>query len=311
MNKFYKQREETRACGVLMEKSILIAVILIAAAFLIGFYIGSNLAAQRVRTLESQLAQSAAQAESLANQRSQLQRWLSGNVTLLQETAGERDRLKRWLDGNVTYYEERLSNLEEQLEAANVTELMQEVEKLEKEKDQLQAWLTGNITSYEAQIASLDDQLSVLRQQMEIEVLGIYFSPKGGCANQVVNWINRANRTIHVLIYSFTLDSIGDALINAYKRGVEVKVVFEKDQITEYSEYQKMRAVGIEVRNDTNPEYMHDKVMIIDGMIVFTGSFNWSANAEEKNNENLIVIRSTRIAGVYEGEFERVWGQSV
>lgn len=167
----------------------------------------------------------------------------------------------------------------------------------------LQGWLRGNITYYEAQI-------STLRQQLEVEVLGVYFSPKGGCAQQVINWINRANKTIHILIYSFTLDSIGDALINAHRRGVDVKIVFEKSQISMYSEYRTLRSAGIMVRNDTNPSYMHNKVMIIDGLIVFTGSFNWSASAEGENNENLIIIRSTYVASIYEKEFEKIWNQA-
>ena len=93
--------------------------------------------------------------------------------------------------------------------------------------------------------------------------------------------------------------------------GVEVKVVFERNQITRYSEYQKLRAAGIPVRNDTNPGYMHDKVMIIDGVIVLTGSFNWSMHAEKVNNENLIIIKSLYVASVYEEEFHRIWNSSV
>lgn len=142
-------------------------------------------------------------------------------------------------------------------------------------------------------------------------VLGVYFSPEGGCEDLVIYWISRANVSIHVLIYSFTLDSIGDALINAHERGVEVLVVFEKGQISKYSEYPRLKEAGISVRNDTNPAYMHDKVAIIDGVIVLTGSFNWSRSAEERNNENLIVIRSTLIASIYEAEFQRIWSESI
>ncbi len=65
--------------------------------------------------------------------------------------------------------------------------------------------------------------------------MGAYFSPKGGCAEQIIYWIGQANTSIHVLIYSFTLSNIADALINAKNRGVDVKVVFEKGQISQYS----------------------------------------------------------------------------
>ena len=143
------------------------------------------------------------------------------------------------------------------------------------------------------------------------QVIGIYFSPDGGCENAVITWINRANSTIHILIYSFTLDSIGNALLSAHERGLEIKTVFEKSQISQYSEYQRLRSAGVNVRNDTNPDYMHNKVMIIDDKIVLTGSFNWSTNAQENNNENLIVIQSTSAANAFDNNFQTIWNESI
>ena len=140
---------------------------------------------------------------------------------------------------------------------------------------------------------------------------GVYFSPRGGCENQVIDWINKANSSIHVLIYSFTLDSVGNALIEALGRHIEVKIVFEKGQIGQSSEYQRLRNSAVDVRNDTNPSYMHDKIMIVDGKVVLTGSFNWSNNAENENNENLLIIASTSLATTYENEFQKIWNSSV
>jgi phosphatidylserine/phosphatidylglycerophosphate/cardiolipin synthase-like enzyme len=137
----------------------------------------------------------------------------------------------------------------------------------------------------------------------------VYFSPKGGCAEAVIYWIGRANQSVHVLMYIFTLDSIADALISAHKRGVEVRVVLDKSQ--SYSQYGVLRAAGIEVRNDTNWEgILHDKIAVIDNTVVLTGSFNWTTTAENNNNENLIVIRSFEVASRYESEFQKIWGQS-
>lgn len=148
-------------------------------------------------------------------------------------------------------------------------------------------------------------------QNLSREVLGVYFSPKGGCAEQVIYWIERANSSIHIMIYSFTLDSIGNAILDAHKRGVEVQIVFEKSQISQYSEYHRLKAAGVMVRVDRNPHLMHHKVMIVDGIVVLTGSFNWSASAEKENNENLIVIKSKAVAEAYEAEFMKMWSQSV
>jgi len=139
----------------------------------------------------------------------------------------------------------------------------------------------------------------------------IYFSPKGGCADTIVYWIGRANQSVHVLMYIFTLQNAAEALISAHDRGVEVKLVFDKSQGSSYSQQALLKAAGIEVRNDTNPNgIMHNKVAIIDNRIVITGSFNWTNSAENNNNENLIVIRSVDVASRYESEFQNIWSQS-
>jgi phosphatidylserine/phosphatidylglycerophosphate/cardiolipin synthase-like enzyme len=104
------------------------------------------------------------------------------------------------------------------------------------------------------------------------------------------------------------LDGIRDALIQAHGRSVQVRVVFEQNNINEAgSEYQNLKNAGVEVRADGNSAYMHDKVMIVDGKVVLTGSYNWSSNAENENNENLVVITSDNVAGTYESEFQKIW----
>jgi phosphatidylserine/phosphatidylglycerophosphate/cardiolipin synthase-like enzyme len=189
----------------------------------------------------------------------------------------------------------------------NPSQYERKITNLETEK----ADLNSQASALQAEKSSLLSRISALEQQLRIEVLGVYFSPKGGCEDQVIHWITRANVSIHILIYSFTLDSIGDASVDAHNRGVEVQVVFEETQISQYSEYQTLRVAGIAVRNDTNPYLMHDKVMIIDGVIVLTGSFNWSDSAENSNNENLIVISGTYVARIYEEEFQKIWNKSI
>ena len=87
-------------------------------------------------------------------------------------------------------------------------------------------------------------------------------------------WIDRANKTIYVAIYSFTHDEIGDALARARERGIDTKVIFEEEQISKYSEYWKIKISGVQVANNTNPYYMHNKFAVIDEYIVLTGSFN-------------------------------------
>jgi phosphatidylserine/phosphatidylglycerophosphate/cardiolipin synthase-like enzyme len=171
--------------------------------------------------------------------------------------------------------------------------------------------LQRQVDVLQEQVNAKDARIADLMQTANLTVLGVYFSPQGGCEGQVVHWIDRANETLHVLIYSFTNDVIGDAVVRAQQRGVEVKVVFEESQISNYSEYWKLQSIGALVRNDTNSGLMHHKTAVIDGYVILTGSFNWSAAAEERNNENMMILRSEDLARVFEDAFQTIWAIAV
>ncbi len=140
-----------------------------------------------------------------------------------------------------------------------------------------------------------------------VRISGPFFCPEDHCSSVVVHWISRANSSIDLAIYSFTLDTIGEALVNAHERGVTVRVIFEKTQINQWSEYSKLKSAGIQVMIDRNDKYMHNKFMVIDGKVVLTGSYNYSKQADTQNDENLIVIISEDVAKAYESEFNEMW----
>jgi phosphatidylserine/phosphatidylglycerophosphate/cardiolipin synthase-like enzyme len=73
------------------------------------------------------------------------------------------------------------------------------------------------------------------------------------------------------------------------------------------TEYDRLRQAGLDARLDGNPEYMHHKVFIIDNEIVILGSYNFSAAAETRNDENLLVIYSPELAEQFMLEFERIY----
>lgn len=139
----------------------------------------------------------------------------------------------------------------------------------------------------------------------------VCFSAVEDCSSLIVFWISRANKSIHVMIYSFTQDEIGEALAQAVKRGIDVEVVFEKSQLSEYSELERLKKAGAEVYLDGNPYTMHHKVAVIDDVVVITGSYNWSMSAEERNDENLVILFGENIAKLYESEFQRVKSEAV
>jgi phosphatidylserine/phosphatidylglycerophosphate/cardiolipin synthase-like enzyme len=128
----------------------------------------------------------------------------------------------------------------------------------------------------------------------------VYFSPHGGCTDAIIRELSKAKSTILVQAYSFTSAPIAKALLNAHKRGVKVEVILDKSQRTDqYSSATFLYNQGIPVKIDAQHAIAHNKVMMIDGETVITGSFNFTKAAEEKNAENLLVIHDKKAASLY------------
>jgi phosphatidylserine/phosphatidylglycerophosphate/cardiolipin synthase-like enzyme len=118
-----------------------------------------------------------------------------------------------------------------------------------------------------------------------------YFSPNGGCTQAVVEALGASKSTVLVQAYSFTSVPIAKALVGAYKRAVDIKVILDKSQRSErYSSATFLANEGIPTYIDAAHTIAHNKVMVIDGVTVITGSFNFTKSAEEGNAENLLVI---------------------
>ncbi len=149
--------------------------------------------------------------------------------------------------------------------------------------------------------------LSVDETQVEV-----YFSPDDGVTRQMVELVSSAAESVYFLAYSFTSDDLAEALLERHQAGVEVAGVMETRQVESNtgSDYERFRAEGIDVRLDGNPDNMHHKVLIIDGQIVVTGSFNFSRSAEERNDENTLVVYDPQLAALYLGEFEKVFSEA-
>jgi phosphatidylserine/phosphatidylglycerophosphate/cardiolipin synthase-like enzyme len=123
------------------------------------------------------------------------------------------------------------------------------------------------------------------------------FTPGGHCTDIIVQVLGNAKRTILVQAYSFTSAPIAKALLDAHKRGVQVQVILDKSQRSEkYSSADFLANQGVPVLIDAKHAISHNKVMVIDGELVVTGSFNFTKAAQEKNAENLLVIRDATLA---------------
>jgi len=131
--------------------------------------------------------------------------------------------------------------------------------------------------------------------------------------------INDAQSTIRITLYSFTLATVKDALINAYQRGVDVRVLVDKTAIcngsTPNALTRALAAEGIPIERYRNLQYptdlLHDKILIIDDQVLAIGSANFTVAASRYNHENMMIIKvvdsDTRFIQAYIDQFERMW----
>ncbi|HEX2033122.1 MAG TPA: phospholipase D-like domain-containing protein [Chloroflexota bacterium] len=128
---------------------------------------------------------------------------------------------------------------------------------------------------------------------------------------RLIQLIKGARRRIDFLAFSFTHEGIGEAVMERGGAGVAVRGVFETTgSETRFSEFGKLKERGFEVYQDGNPYVMHHKVFVIDERVTVFGSFNFSANAAESNDENMVVVDDPRFARTFLEEVERIVTQA-
>ncbi len=139
-----------------------------------------------------------------------------------------------------------------------------------------------------------------------------YFSPEDEIDTRLVKLVNDAGESVHVLAYSFTLNRLADALIKADAGGVAVQGVFDEESSRENkgADFFQLQKAGLDVRLDGDPGLMHIKAIIVDGETVVFGSYNFTASAENRNDENVLIITNPAFAGEFEEAFERIYARA-
>jgi phosphatidylserine/phosphatidylglycerophosphate/cardiolipin synthase-like enzyme len=128
----------------------------------------------------------------------------------------------------------------------------------------------------------------------------------GGIDSPLVQAIDDARLSVHAAMYSLTLHSVRDALVRAWRRGIDVKVVMESDNL-DAREPQSLKDAGVPILGDRREGLMHDKFMIIDGGEVWTGSMNFTNSGAYLDNNVLMRLRSRELAADYESEFAEMF----
>ena len=177
----------------------------------------------------------------------------------------------------------------------------------------------GNAEKFISKINSLNIQNFSTYQALYKFALSEYFQPKPvicechffpNAANEekVVSMLRTCKKTLDIAIFSLTLDSIAEAILEAYQRGIKVRMIADDECAKNKGSNVKLIAsVGVPCKTDNAIYHMHHKFAVLDESVVIMGSFNWTGQAVKYNQENIFFYEDKNIASQYAQEFERLW----
>lgn len=138
------------------------------------------------------------------------------------------------------------------------------------------------------------------------------FSPEDKIVSNLIALVTDAQVSIRFLAFSFTDYPLAQVMIDRARAGVDVKGVYETFGSTGTgSELRTFWCAGLPVRQDGNGSFLHDKLIVVDNSIVATGSLNFSSNADDSNEENIVILDNAEIAALYLQEFDKLWAQAL
>ena len=136
----------------------------------------------------------------------------------------------------------------------------------------------------------------------------VCFSPNEGncsCEKNVVEMLNLATNKIDLAIYALNNKNITNAIIDAKKRGIIIRIVYDKYQSLSSGSLLKVLSENkIEMYHNYKHKIEHNKFIIIDNQIVMNGSFNFTETAEHHNSENCTVHDSIKVVKAFSDRFD-------
>jgi phosphatidylserine/phosphatidylglycerophosphate/cardiolipin synthase-like enzyme len=153
------------------------------------------------------------------------------------------------------------------------------------------------------------------KAQPSTSQIEVAFSPDAGSEVLVLKVIDSAQRSIRLAGYSFTSPSVVRALLDAKRRGVDVRVLIDDKGNRGKANLAAMNLVvgaSIPTRVISSYAIHHDKYIVVDGSHTQTGSFNYSQAAAKSNSENVLVVWSNpELAATYLAHWENRWAQGM
>ena len=149
------------------------------------------------------------------------------------------------------------------------------------------------------------DSKPIKENQIQDNEIKIFFTPGVECENNIIKRINQSKK-IDIAVYSITNPDITNAIIAAYNRGANIRVITDKTQSKgKKSLVGTIKKAGIPVLTNKKHKIEHNKFAVFDDVGVVSGSYNWTTNASRYNSENCLFFNQPNKE--YSNRFEQLW----
>ncbi len=140
--------------------------------------------------------------------------------------------------------------------------------------------------------------------------IDVYYAPEDQPIDRVVDLYAHATRYIYVSVYGLTAPSVVKALVAAKHRGVDVRVITDRERLTDPKQQRAvhtLRLAGVPIRINRHDGLMHLKQAVIDDVINTSGSANHTTSGNRYNDERLDVITDGRLTAKAREKFLTMW----
>ena len=140
--------------------------------------------------------------------------------------------------------------------------------------------------------------------------IDVYYAPEDLPGDRLVALYRQAHRYIYVAVYGFTFPPAVEALVNAKKRGLDVRVLTVREKAKDPKQaiaLQTLRMAGIPVRVNLHDALMHLKQVVLDDEINASGSMNHTTSGHRYNDERLDVITDRPTSVKARHKFLTLW----
>lgn len=136
-----------------------------------------------------------------------------------------------------------------------------------------------------------------------------FFFPSKENESKLIEYLNLATQELDLCIFTLTNNALASTLLNLFEnKNVKIRIISDDANMAHMGSDLATLASKIPVRTDRDLfAHMHNKYVVIDRKILITGSFNWTAQAVSRNNENVVVLEDEELSLKYKEDFERLW----